>query len=359
MDNNIINISIDAMGGVNSPRAALEAISIACSEHSDLFFLIFGDSLIIPDLIKDYNIPESRYHFFPTEKIVTDEHTPVEALRNKGSSMHKAIEAVKEKVAHACVSCGNTGALLVMSKVVLGTLPGVKRPAIIGLFPTLSGRSVMLDMGANSECNEIFLFQFALMGSCFAKSVLKITDPKIGLLNIGVERFKGRELEHKAFNILNQSGLNFKGYIEGHDIIVGDVDVIVTDGFSGNIALKASEGTARICTELLRQACNNSIRSKIGAALLKPSLKSTFKRIDPNSNNGAMFIGIDGIVVKGHGNSETQGMLNAINVASDLAKSNINFKITEELHAFEEKGIGLNIVEKIKHTSAKIFGIAK
>jgi glycerol-3-phosphate acyltransferase PlsX len=293
--------------------------------------------------------------------IITDDDTPVVALRQKKqSSMYRAVESMYNGEANAVVSAGNTGALMVISKMLLGTLEGIKRPAIVGMYPTKNAMSVMLDLGANTDCNDSILSQFALMGVCFAKVVLNKDKPSVGLLNVGVEQIKGRELERKTFEVLQDSGLNFAGYIEGHDIAMGKVDVIVTDGFSGNLVLKASEGAANLFIHLLKGISrDNGITAKLAMLMLKPYLKNTLSKIDPDKHNGAMFIGLNGITVKSHGGATHRGMLSAINVAVELVRRNINFEILRELKFLEEKGVGTNLFERIKSTSVKFLGITK
>ena len=353
-------ISIDAMGGSNSPDAIIEAVDRFFKSHDDVIFLLHGKKSVIMPKIINYNFPENKYKLIDSESAISDEDKPTTAWRNgKNSSMRKAVEAVKNGDAHAAVSCGNTGALMLTSKMVLGTLEHVSRPAITAIFPSISNNgTVLLDMGANLECNESHLFHFALMGSCFAKIILKIENPKIGILNIGSEVTKGRELELKTYKILEKSGLNFCGFIEGHDVVKGNVDVLVTDGFSGNIFLKASEGTANACINLIQSAIiNGGFMAKIAGLFLKPKIKESLKIIDPNKNNGAMFVGLKGIVIKSHGAANVDGIYNAINTAYTLIKHNINNRISEELELFEEKGTSLNFVDKLKQTSAKILGI--
>ena len=352
-------ISIDAMGGANSPDAIIEAIDKFLKNYNDVSFIIYGKKSIILPKIINFNFPENSYKLIDSEITISDEDKLTTAWRNgKNSSMRKAIEAVKNNEAHAAVSCGNTGALMLTSKMVLGTLEHIKRPAIAAIFPSINNNgTVILDMGANLECNESHLFHFALMGTCFAKIILKIDNPKIGILNVGEEATKGRDLELKTYKILEESGLNFHGFVEGHDIVKGKVDVLVTDGFSGNIFLKASEGAANACINLIKNSINNNIFTKITGLLLKSRIKDSFKIIDPNKNNGAMFVGLKGIVIKSHGSASVDGIYNAIDTAYKLVKNNINIKITEELDTFEEKGTGLNFVDKLKQTSAKMLGI--
>jgi len=355
----MITISIDAMGGAYAPHAVIESIGLSIKRQPDLFFLIYGDPDKVLDLIAKHALPEERYKFYPVKGVISDEAKPLDAIRRAhDSSMRQAIEAVRDKIAHAAISCGSTGTLFVLSKVILGGLSGIKHPAIIGLVPNIAGQTVMLDMGGAIMCDENSFFQFALMGSCFAKILLKKDNPRIGILNIGTEQTKGRELEHKAYNLLSKSSLNFIGYAEGGDIFLDKVDVVVTDGFSGNIALKASEGAAKMFITMLRQASKNSLSAKIGMALMKRSLQDTLSKIEPSQTNGAMIIGIGGIVVKSHGNSEAPAIAHAISVAAKLARDNINDKISVEMKSLEEHGM-TSIVDKIKQTSAKIFGSQK
>ena len=347
-----IVISIDAMGGAYAPNAVIDAISQSCFSNPHIHFLIFGLEESVLPLLKNSSINPNRYEFIATHSLVLDQDKPIHALKNgKSSSMRKALDAVKDGIASACVSAGNTGALMVMSKIVLGVLPGVKRPAISGVFPTIKGKTILLDMGANNECSDISLFQFALMGQCLSKALLNIENPSIAILNVGEERMKGRELEQKSYDLLQNSGLNFIGYIEGHQIVNGQSDVVVTDGFSGNLVIKSSEGAISLLIKLIKQACNDSgVLAKIAGLLLKKSLKEKLKSIDPDVHNGAMFIGIDGIVIKSHGSASSTGISNAINVAYELSKREINNEIIKEMKKLEEQGIGFNLVEKIKQT---------
>ena len=359
---NKIFISVDAMGGSGSTDTIINAISKFCQTSTEIHFLIYGKKSIILPKITRYFLPRNRYEVINSDVIIADNIKPTVAWRNsKNSSMRKAIEAVNKCYAHAAISCGNTGALMLISKMILGTLNHIKRPAITALFPNINNNgTILLDMGANLECNESHLFHFALMGICFAKIILNIENPKIGILNVGSEVTKGRELENKVYTILQKSGLNFYGFVEGHEVVQGKVDVLVTDGFSGNIFLKASEGAASACINLIKYSIiNGGIITKIAGLILKNTLKKSFDVIDPNKNNGAMFTGLKGIVIKSHGAASNEGFLNAINVACKLIKNNINNKISEELDIFEKKGTGLNFVDKLREASVKILGINK
>ncbi len=358
-----IRLAIDLMGGAKAPDVVLKAVKQIYEQDKSISFLLFGTQEVEKYLV-DYQINLDCCKFVVCDNYVGDHDKPIQALRQgRRSTIRMMVDSVKSGEAQASVSSGNTGALMVIAKTVLGCIEGIKRPAIIAPFPTLKGKSVLLDLGANTECTDTMLYQFAMMGICFARIVLGLDDPKVGLLNVGVEEIKGRELEQKVYKMLLESGMNFFGYVEGHDIAAGVADVIVTDGFSGNIALKASEGAVDAVVHLLRQAVKENWISTIGGALLKKSLKKHFDIINPELNNGAMLVGLNGIVVKSHGGSDVMGVVNAIRVAKNLAANNINIAIINELNRLNQHSIARNhsishnIVEKIKNTSAKILGM--
>lgn len=345
-------ISVDAMGGENAPAVVVEGVAAVCKTDSYASFMLYGDESQITEMAVLYGLPHDRYVVVPTTRAISDDEKPVDALRNSyGTSMREAICAVKDNSASAFVSCGNTGAMMVIAKVLLGCLQNIKRPAIAGCMPTQKGRCVMLDLGANAECTKVHLLQFALMGRCFAKIMLDINNPTIGILNVGSEDTKGRALEQQTAEMLRgEVDMNFVGYVEGSDIMGGKTDVVVTDGFAGNVALKSAEGTVRLFLKLLSDAINNSLLSKIGGLLLRSSLRRTLSFIEPSNYNGAMLIGLNGIVVKGHGGSKTKDVVNAICVALELARHDINRKIEDELIVMSKHnphgGIG-KIVDKI------------
>lgn len=331
-----MRLALDAMGGDNAPYSVIAGAAEAAVRHNGIEFLIFGDEAKIAPLMEKFPSLKSRSKLIHTEKLVTTHEKPSVALRQgKHSSMGLAIKAVEENEAEAAVSSGNTGALMAMAKFMLKTLPGIDRPAIGSLIPNKRGDSVMLDLGANAECNADNLFQFAVMGDAFAKAVLGRSNPSIGLLNIGSEESKGIENVKLAAMMLkdNVLDLNFHGFVEGNDIPAGTVDVIVTDGFSGNIALKTLEGTAKFFTSMLKTALSSSVSSKAGALLARPALKSLFSLLDPRMHNGAMFLGLNGIVVKSHGGTDEIGFANAIEVAVNLVSYGINRKIIDEMEA--------------------------
>ena len=269
-----------------------------------------------------------------TELVIAGDDKPSHAVRRgKGSSMWLAIDAVEQGKACAVVSAGNTGALMAMSKLILRTLPGVSRPAIAGLFPTLRGECVMLDMGANVESDAQDLYRFAIMGDAFARAVLGLSRPKIGLLNVGAEELKGRGEVKEARDLIKANGhdLNFHGFVEGNDIAEGTVDVVVTDGFTGNIALKTVEGAAKLIRTYLKDAFASSPVARAGGLMAYGSLKAVREKLDHRRRNGAMFLGLNGIAVKSHGGADAYSFCNAISVAIELVAHHINARIIEEM----------------------------
>lgn len=339
-----IVVALDAMGGDYAPVAVIEGAHEALLSHKNsspdatLEYMIFGDEKILVSLVNKYPELKASSTLIHSENKVAADDRPSYALRNsKNTSMGMAINAVKQQEAHAVVSSGNTGALMAISKVSLRTLPGISRPAIIGLLPTIDYKVVMLDLGANAECEADNLVQFAIMGDAFAKVMLNKPKPTIGLLNIGSEEIKGNDTIKLASQILsNQKCLNFYGFIEADDITKGVVDVVVADGFSGNIAIKMAEGTGHLCRKLLERAFNSSIFAKIGYLLAKKALKNAFNSIDGRYYNGAMLVGLNGVVVKSHGGADKLAFANAIKTATELAKHNINQKIIQEISTVQQ-----------------------
>ncbi len=329
-----IRVALDAMGGDNAPDSVLKGAELALSADPNLHFYIYGkESALAPLLESMPRLAEKCTTIF-TDDIVSSDEKPSTAIRKgRNSSMGLAIKAAKSREVDCVVSAGNTGALMAMSKIILRTLPGIDRPAIGGIMPTAKGNSVMLDMGANSVCDANNLFEFAVMGDAFARSLFEIESPSIGLLNIGSEEVKGNEKIQHAVSLIKESELelNFHGFIEGNDIGKRTVDVVVTDGFAGNISLKTAEGTAMMIFDTSKAIVLGSLRGKIGALLLKPALKKIKKRFDPRLHNGAMFLGLNGIVIKSHGNSDALGNSSAIKVAVSLTRKNINTQIIQEM----------------------------
>lgn len=327
-------IALDAMGGEGAPEIVVGGAALAQERASGVSYLFYGDETRIKPLLDRHPLLRGVSEIRHTQDIVTDDMKPSLALRQgRRSSMRLAINAVKQHEASCVVSAGNTGALMAMAKFVLKTMPGIDRPAIATLIPTQHGETVMLDLGANLECDTENLVQFALMGAIFCRTVLGINDPSIGLLNIGAEELKGHDEIRMAASILRERPVpgQFQGFVEGNDIMAGKVDVVVTDGFSGNIALKVAEGTARLLAHFLRQAFQSSLSARIGYLFACSALRRLKARSDPRCYNGAMFLGLQGVCVKSHGSTDDEGFANAIGVAFDLVDKRFNERIHEEL----------------------------
>ncbi len=333
-----LTIAVDVMGGDNAPRMVLKGANIARRRFPGVRFLLFGDEAKLTKLMR--RLPRLRKvsSIRHTDEVVTSDAKPIAALRGaRRSSMRLAIDAVRDGEAVGAVSAGNTGALMAMAKVALRTLPGIDRPAMASFFPTLKGESVMLDLGANVECTAENLIQFAIMGEVFARSVLGPLQPTVGLLNVGSEEVKGHEEVRRAAAALRDTRLplRYHGFVEGDDIAAGTVDVIVADGFSGNIALKSAEGTARLYSEFLRQAFKSSPSARLGYVFARRALNKLRARVDPRRYNGAVFLGLNGIVVKGHGGSDALGFATAISLAVDMAANDFIDKTKSEIEKLD------------------------
>ena len=329
-----MTLAIDAMGGDAAPDMVVEGLSICKTKLPGVRFLLVGDERQLEPLLLKHPAVKDICSIIHTEEIVTNDDKPAVALRNRrNSSMRLAINAVKSGDAHGIISAGNTGALMAMAKFALRTLPGIDRPAIATYLPHRKGGSVMLDLGANVDCDANNLVQFAVMGEVYARNVLGLDKPKVGILNIGEEDLKGNDSVKQAAALLRNTPLDidFHGFVEGDDIGLGTVDVIVTDGFTGNVALKTIEGTAQLLTHLLKEAMMSSIFGKLGALIAKPALTGFKKKMDPRRYNGAMFLGLNGICVKSHGGTDALGFANAVTVAHDLVKHGFNDLIKEDL----------------------------
>ena len=329
-----LTIALDAMGGDNAPAIVVKGADFARQRFPGVRFHMFGDENSILPLMKRRKRLQEITEITHTEDAISNEMKVSAALRKgRQSSMQLAINAVRDGDAGGAVSAGNTGALMAMAKLALRTLPGIDRPAIAAIFPTMRGESVMLDLGANVECDAENLVQFAIMGDVFARTVLGTVNPSCGLLNVGSEEMKGHaEIQQASAYLRGMSGIiNFQGFVEGDDIAAGTTDVIVSDGFTGNIALKTTEGTARLIKEFLGDAFRSSISSRLGFVFARRGLRKMRDRIDPRRYNGAMFLGLTGIAVKSHGGTDAFGFANAIGVAVDMASNGFNEKITEGL----------------------------
>ena len=322
------------MGGDHAPDSVIAGLKSAERKHSDVRFLIFGDEAKVRPYLDKYGLDANRYEFVHTPDYVASDEKPSAAVRTgRKSSLWLAIESVKKGNAAAVVSSGNTGALMAFSKLILGTMPGIHRPAIVTILPTRKSECVVLDLGANAECAARNLVEFAIMGEAYCRAVLKRGQPSLGLLNIGSEDIKGRDEIREAAQILRDSPLagQFKGFVESDDIAKGSVDVFVTDGFTGNIALKAIEGTARLMVNLLKDVAARSFISKLGFLLALPALKRLKKKMDPGRYNGAMLVGLKGISIKSHGGADAFGFANAVNVAIDTVRDDLVGNIAKQL----------------------------
>ncbi len=329
----IIKISLDAMGGDDAPNIVVDGASEAKIRYPDVKFTFFGNEKILSPLLKN-KINLSDCEIVHTNELIKSSDKPSNVIRKgANTSMALAIKSVKKNNSHAMVSAGNTGALMAFSKLFLKTISGINRPAIAACFPSKQGEVCMLDLGANIECDKNNLIQFALMGQAFAKIVIGIKNPKVSLLNIGEEEIKGLSYIQEASKSLKslEKIVNYVGYIEGDRITDGLVDVIVTDGFTGNIALKTAEGTASFFANSLKEALKKSTFSKLGYFLAKKSLEGFRAHMDPRKYNGAVFLGLNGIAVKSHGGTDAFGFANAIGVAYDMVKYNFIDELKDKL----------------------------
>ena len=331
-----IILALDAMGGDHAPGVVLKGANIARERHPGVHFKFYGQEDKINSLLNTMPKLKAVSSVVHCDEYIPGDMKPSLAVRqSKKSSMRVAIEAVKAGEAHCIVSAGNTGALMALSKMILGMMKGVDRPAIASYLPTERGESIMLDLGANVECDADNLVQFAVLGEVFARSIFGIVRPSVALLNVGSEEQKGHEYVRAAAAILRDSALpiDFQGFVEGSDICAGTVDVIVTDGYSGNIAIKTVEGTARMYTSYLRRAMKSSMLSRLGYVLAKQAFSRLRDKLDPRKYNGAVLLGLDSVVVKSHGGTDAFGFANAIGVAVDMMKQDF---INVVRHEFEQ-----------------------
>jgi glycerol-3-phosphate acyltransferase PlsX len=326
-----LNIAIDVMSGDRGPAVCVPAALAAAAEFGDVRFTLVGRQA---DLQRELPTPAPpNVDCLHAADVVAMTDHPRDALRRKkDSSMRRALDLVKSRSADACVSAGNTGALMSTAHFVLKMLPGVERPAIVSLIPSRGGHTLMLDLGANATCTPVQLGQFAVMGSILAADIAGANErPRVGLLNIGEEDIKGDEVVQAAHNLLAGSDINYVGFVEGHDIFGDGVDVVVTDGFTGNVALKTMEGVARLITDAMREEFTRNSWRKFGALASTPALKAFRTRIDPRRYNGATMVGLNGIVIKSHGGADVFGFQRAIEVAVLEARSGVPARIAARL----------------------------
>ena len=334
-------IALDAMGGDHGPVVTVPAAKMALNEISGLKLILVGDSALLMEALKANGLADdSRISIQHASEVVGMAEAPALALKKKkDSSMRVAINLVKEHKVQACVSAGNTGALMATSKFVLKTIKGISRPAICGMLPAITGQSYMLDLGANVECTPENLLEFAVMGSVLAQSVEGIDRPTVGLLNIGSEDMKGGDRIKKASQLIAATNLNYHGFVEGDDIYKGTVNVVVTDGFVGNVSLKTGEGLASLVKHVLQTEFKRNLFTKLLGLISLPVLNAVKKTLDPRQYNGASLLGLNGIVVKSHGGADTSSFLNAIKIASIEVENEVPQRISHEVESHLAKMI--------------------
>ncbi len=325
-----VNIAVDTMGGENAPEKIIDGIEISLQSNQDKFFFLYGKEDSLEKAISKKKLIKQYSKIINTKDVISDEESPLNAAkRGKESSMWKAIESQKEKKTDISLSAGNTGALLIISRLILNSIDGINKPALAGLWPNNNNMNVVLDLGANIECDEKNLLDFACMGSALFRSLFNNDCPRIALLNIGLEENKGNDVLKKTYSILKKNklrGFEFCGYIEGNHIMDGNVDVIITDGFTGNVALKTAEGTANFIIKNLKKSLN-----KLSILLSYQSLKLFREKLDPRKYNGAIFLGLQSPVVKSHGSTDAIGFAHSIETCHKIVKANLIEKIKSHL----------------------------
>ena len=333
--NNPIKIAVDAMGGEDSPNKIINGMKLHNSKSNQIFYNIFGDRDLIQPIINKAELSSDNYQIIHTKNYIKDEDSPLSAAKKgKDTSMWLSIESLKNNESDAIISAGNTGALFVIAKLNLKMIEKIDKPALSALWPNKNGMNIVLDLGANVECNEKNLFDFSVMGAALHKSLFEKEESKVALLNIGSEEIKGNNIIKNAYQMLTDhknSIFKFEGYIEGNQIMDGNVNVIVTDGFTGNVALKTAEGTANFITSELKYALNSSLIGKISAFLNIKNLKKFKKKLDPRLYNGAILLGLDKPVIKSHGSTDEVGFANSLKVCEKIIKGNLIDKIKRNI----------------------------
>ena len=325
-------LAIDAMGGDHAPESVLAGLELACERHPAARFLLIGDEARLVPMLEAHPRARAACILRHAAVAIPGDMKPTLALRMRGSSMRLAIDAVAAGEVQGVVSAGNTGALMALAKIVIKTLPEIDRPALAAITPSARGDVVMLDLGANITCNSRNLIEFAIMGDAFARAVLGLPSPSIGLLNVGSEELKGDERVRQASEVLRaDGGINVHGFIEGHDIAAGTVDVVVTDGFTGNVALKTGEGALKLMRDLLKQVFTSTVPARLGYLLARPALDRLREWMDPRRYNGAILLGLNGVVVKSHGGTDAMGFAHAVDVAMDMVTHGFTQQIRASL----------------------------
>lgn len=323
-----MKFAVDVFGGDNAPHAIIEGCAMALKQYDDFSLILTGDEAVIRQELAKHEIHETRIEILHAPEIITLDEQPVLAIkRKKNSSMVKALELVRDKKAECFVSAGSTGAMLAGATLLVGRMKGVTRPALAPVLPARKGCVLLLDVGANTDCKPVYLQQFALMGKSYMQGVMNIENPRIGLINNGTESGKGNELTKATFKLLQQTPVNFSGNCEARDILSGDFDVLVCDGFVGNVVLKFMEGFAGTLFGILKDELTSGLRVKIGAALSKRAYKNIKKRMDYTEYGGAPLLGIDGGIIKAHGSSNAKAVCSAINQARRYVLGNVNDSI--------------------------------
>ena len=334
--NSKVKIAVDVMGGENAPKKIINGINISLKKNKDNYFFLIGNKDLINKEVENNKLIIDNSEIIHSNDVITDDESPlVAAKKGKESSMWKTIELLKNKKADIALSAGNTGAMLVMSRLLLNTIEGISRPALAALWPNKNDMNVVLDLGANIDCDEKNLCDFASMGAALFKSLFQNKKPKVALLNVGLEEYKGNETLKKTFSIMKKNiikNFEFVGYIEGNHIMDGDVDVIITDGFTGNVALKTAEGTANFITTNLKKSLN-----KLSLLLSYSSLKKFKDKLDPRKYNGAIFLGLQSPLVKSHGGTDSIGFAHSINVCNQIVKSDLIHRIKSNLITIDEQ----------------------
>ncbi|MDI6601417.1 MAG: phosphate acyltransferase PlsX [Thermoanaerobacteraceae bacterium] len=334
-----MKIGIDAMGGDYAPKEIISGSLMALEEYDDIELTFFGDEVQIVSEINAHNLKSNnRIEIIHTDEVISNNDAPVAAIRNKkNSSLSRGLDYLKTNKIDVFVSAGNTGALMAGGLLKLGRIRGVDRPALVSTLPTVSGLVVLVDSGSNTDCRPINLLQFAVMGSVYAEDILNVRKPRIGLLNIGSEEEKGNELAKQTYGLLKEIPLNFIGNVEGRDVPYGKCDVLVCDGFVGNAVLKSMEGIASLIIDMLKEEMMKNYLTRVGALLLKDGLKNILKKMDYKEYGGAPLLGIDGVIIKAHGNSDARAFLNAIRQARTFVDHDVLNHIRNQV-----SGIGVN-----------------
>ncbi|MGR7997067.1 MULTISPECIES: phosphate acyltransferase PlsX [unclassified Xanthobacter] len=350
-----VRIALDAMGGDHGPETVLAGAEISLVRHPEMTFVLYGDEARLRAVLERHPRLKAASRIVHTDVVVGMDDKPSQALRRGRykSTMWRAIDAVKTRDADAAVSAGNTGALMAMANFNLRTMPGISRPAIAAIWPTLRGESVVLDVGASIGASAKSLVEMAIMGSAMARVLFGIEEPSVGLLNVGVEEIKGVEEVKEAARLLKDGNVpvNYHGFVEGNDIGAGTVDVVVTEGFAGNIALKTAEGTAKQLATYLRAAMGRSLRSRIGYLFARDAFQALKEKMDPRRSNGGVFLGLNGIVIKSHGGTDAEGFASAVDLAYDMVREELLARIEKSL-----VGCGVPVVPEAQPQCARVEG---